>query len=133
MKILSKLKGHEFLAFLLIVFFDVASLNIYKEFTGTTQLYVYFLMESVRTFTLYYFIHWLVSLGGVKDRATHRALSCATKAMVFYALMYVIKQACAVVGQSWLDWAIFSLTVAYCLVLYYGFNNIRRYLRGSVH
>ena len=130
---LSAFHTWEFVIFLFIVFCDVASLNLWEIFDGETGVRVYYISEAVRTFLLYWFIHYLVSLGGIKDKRTHKATICATHAMCYYAGAYIIKEILGIQNVNWLDWVIFGATILYWIVKYYGYNNIRRSIKDVFH
>jgi len=130
---LSSFHTFEFIIFLFIVFVDVASVNIWQMFSENTRYYVYYVSESVRTFLLYWFIYYLLSLQPIKDKRVQKATFCAAHAMVYYAAAYVVKEVFKITMVSWVDWTIFGATVVFWVVKYFGFKNIKLFFRSSIH
>lgn len=110
---LYKLHTLEFYILIFIVFIDVASLNFRELFDGEAGVRVYYISEAIRTFFLYWFIYYLLSLQPIKDKRIQKATFCVAHGMVYYAFAYVVKGIIGIYNNSFIDWAILFFTFVF--------------------
>jgi len=124
-------RGYEFWMFVAICVWDAMSLTIWKDFdTQAKQVWAYYFFESIRTLTLYYFVYYLISTNPFKDKDIQEPLSALSYSMVWYALMYAVKEGMDINNVGWLDYVVWGLTIVVMVLKYFKVGKmISRYKR----